>query len=106
MQLQESIFLTPKIFEIIKILKPSWRNELEITDSLQMLLEEGNKITYDIITDYWKDTGTPEDIINANKEILKNMNSSFKGEKEENVKIEGNVIIGIRDKNKKKLSDK
>jgi glucose-1-phosphate thymidylyltransferase len=94
-------FLTPKIFEIIKILKPSWRNELEITDSLQMLLEEGNKITYDIITDYWKDTGTPEDIINANKEILKNMNSSFKGEKEENVKIEGNVIIGIGTKIKK-----
>ncbi len=64
-------FLTPKIFDIIERLKPSWRNELEITDALQMLLEEGNKITYDIITDYWKDTGTPEDIINANKEILK-----------------------------------
>ncbi|EIJ66909.1 glucose-1-phosphate thymidylyltransferase [Candidatus Nitrosopumilus salaria BD31] len=87
-------FLTPKIFEIIKRVKPSWRNELEITDALQMLLEEGNKITYDIITDYWKDTGTPEDIINANKEILKNMKSSNKGKKEENVSINGNVIIG------------
>ncbi len=87
-------FLTPKIFEIIKRLKPSWRNELEITDALQMLLEEGNKITYDTITDYWKDTGTPEDIINANKEILKNMSSSNKGKKEENVSINGNVIIG------------
>ena len=49
-----------------------------------MLLQEGNKIIYHTITDYWKDTGTPEDIINANKEILKNMKSSFKGEKEEN----------------------
>lgn len=87
-------FLTPKIFEIIKRVKPSWRNELEITDALQMLLEEGNKITYDTITDYWKDTGTPEDIINANKEILKNMKSSNKGKKEENVSINGNVIIG------------
>ncbi len=87
-------FLTPKIFEIIKRLKPSWRNELEITDALQILLEEGNKITYDTITDYWKDTGTPEDIIHANKEILKNMGSSFKGEKEENVSINGNVIVG------------
>jgi len=88
-------FLTPKIFNVIKKLKPSWRNELEITDALQILLEEGNKITYDTITDYWKDTGTPEDIINANKEILKNMNSSFQGIKEENVKIEGNVIVGV-----------
>ena len=87
-------FLTPKIFEIIKRLKPSWRNELEITDALQMLLEEGNKITYDTITDYWKDTGTPEDILNANKEILKNLKSSFEGQKENNVMIEGNVIVG------------
>ena len=87
-------FLTPKIFDIIKELKPSWRNELEITDALQMLLEKGNKITYDTITDYWKDTGTPEDIINANKEILKNLDSSFDGKKEENVAIDGNVIVG------------
>ena len=87
-------FLTPKIFEIIERLKPSWRNELEITDALQMLLEEGNKITYDTITDYWKDTGTPEDIINANKEILKNMDPLFEGEKESDVEISGKVIVG------------
>jgi glucose-1-phosphate thymidylyltransferase len=94
-------FLTPKIFEIIKRLKPSWRNELEITDALQMLLQEGNKITYYTITDYWKDTGTPEDIINANKEILKHMKPSFKGEKEENVEINGNIIVGFGTKIKK-----
>ena len=88
-------FLTPKIFDVIKRLKPSWRNELEITDALQMLLEEGNKITYHTITDYWKDTGTPEDIINANKEILKNMNSSLNGKVDENVTISGNVSIGF-----------
>ena len=33
-------FLTPIIFDIIKRLKPSWRNELEITDALDMLLNE------------------------------------------------------------------
>jgi glucose-1-phosphate thymidylyltransferase len=88
-------FLTPKIFDVINRLKPSWRNELEITDALQMLLEEGNKITYHTITDYWKDTGTPEDIINANKEILKNMNSSLNGKIGENVSINGNVSIGF-----------
>jgi glucose-1-phosphate thymidylyltransferase len=86
-------FLTPKIFQIFKKLKPSWRNELEITDALQMLLEEGNKITYHTITDYWKDTGTPEDIINANKEILTNMEPFFHGVKEENVIINGKVIV-------------
>mgnify|MGYP003978631119 CR=1 FL=1 len=87
-------FLTPKIFEIIKRLKPSWRNELEITDALQMLLEEGNKITYDTITDYWKDTGTPEDILHANKILIEDMESYNQGLIEEGVSTNGKIMIG------------
>lgn len=86
--------LTPTIFDIINRLKPSWRNEYEITDALQMLLEENYKITYDMITDYWKDTGTPHDIIHANEVILSSMKPYFYGKKEENVLITGNVMIG------------
>ena len=87
-------FLTPKIFEIISRLKPSQRNELEITDALQMLLSEKNKIKYYMITDYWKDTGTPEDIIFANSEILKNMKPFFLGKKDDQTEISGNIMIG------------
>jgi glucose-1-phosphate thymidylyltransferase len=86
--------LTPKIFDVIDRLKPSWRNELEITDALHMLLEEKNKITYNMITDYWKDTGTPEDIINANEAILEKMTPYFHAKKEDGVSIEGKVMIG------------
>ncbi|MHA7733125.1 glucose-1-phosphate thymidylyltransferase [Nitrosopumilus sp. S6] len=87
-------FLTPKIFDVISRLKPSWRNELEITDALQMLLSEGNKIKYYMITDYWKDTGTPQDIIFANSEILKNMTPYFDAKKEENIELNGNIMVG------------
>lgn len=87
-------FLTSKIFDVIERLKPSWRNELEITDALHMLLKENNKITYDIITDYWKDTGTPEDIIHANGAILEKMKPYFFGKKEDGVTIKGNVMVG------------
>jgi len=87
-------FLTPLIFEIIKDLKPSWRNELEITDALDQLLKMNKKISHHIITDYWKDTGTPEDIIHANRVILEKMKSFDKGEKEIEVKVSGNVMIG------------
>jgi len=87
-------FLTPIIFDVIKRLKPSWRNELEITDALDMLLNEKYPITYKMITDYWKDTGTPEDIINANKAILENIIPEFKGKKESTVSIEGKVSVG------------
>lgn len=87
-------FLTPLIFDIIQRLKPSWRNEYEITDALQMLLQEGYKITYDMVTDYWKDTGTPQDIIHANEVLLQSMQPYFSGSKEDGASISGNVMIG------------
>ena len=97
--------LTPKIFEVIDNLKPSWRNELEITDALDNLLKQNNNISFEKITDYWKDTGTPEDIIHANGEIIKNMLLSSEGRVEDqiigeetviesNVEIKGPVVIG------------
>ena len=82
-------FLTPYIFEIIRKLKPSWRNELEIADALQMLIEEGKEIIFDKITDFWKDTGTPNDIIDANKFILENMKT-----KKENMILNQKIIVG------------
>jgi len=87
-------FLTPYIFEVIKKLKPSWRNELEIADALQILIEEQKEIIYETITDFWKDTGTPDDIIEANKFLLEKMQESFKGKKEEDVILEGKVMVG------------
>ena len=87
-------FLTPVIFDIIKRLKPSQRNELEITDALDMLLNENHIITYNMITDYWKDTGTPEDIIHANGIILKNLSAYFDGKNDGTNVIQGNVMVG------------
>ena len=87
-------FLTTKIFEIFSRVKPSWRNELEITDALQMMLEEHNIVNFEMITDYWKDTGTPDDIIHANGEVLKNMKPYLSGKKENGSEISGNAMIG------------
>ena len=87
-------FLTPLIFDLIDKLKPSWRNELEIVDALQMLLDINHKVRHFMITDFWKDTGTPEDILQANTTILENMQPYFYGTKEDDVMIEGDVMIG------------
>lgn len=84
----------PSVFDYIKKLKPSWRNELEITDTLQMMLEDNQKIIYNTVKENWKDTGTPKDIIQANHIILSKMIPQFNGIKEKNVIIEGNVLIG------------
>lgn len=95
-------FLTPKIFEIIKELKPSWRGELEITEALQLLMDAGLIIDHDFVTGWWKDTGTPKDILHANKLILESMTKNdddgiFIGTNciiESGTKIIGPVIIG------------
>jgi len=86
-------FLTPHIFQIIKKLKPSWRNELEIADALQMLIQEKKELIFETITDYWKDTGTPKDIIEANRKILENMKEFDKSERNESVVSEGKIMI-------------
>ena len=98
--------LTPMIFDIIDNLNPSRRNELEITDALDNLLKQNNNISYEKITDYWKDTGTPEDILHANGEIIAkhpefvrrhDSRKVILGEDSQidsDVKIEGPVIIG------------
>ena len=87
-------FLSPLIFDIIEKLEPSWRNELEIADALQMLIQNGKKIDYDIITDFWKDTGTPEDILLANKTILEKITSTIDGKIENQDYISGNILLG------------
>lgn len=66
-------FFNKKIFRIIEKLKPSWRGELEVTDALQLSLENGHSVLFETVTGWWKDTGTPEDILDANKLILETL---------------------------------
>jgi glucose-1-phosphate thymidylyltransferase len=87
-------FLSPKIFDIIDKLKPSWRGELEITDALDLLLKEENKIEYDTVTGWWKDTGTPEDIIHANKLVLDSIGTENQFLIDSDSQIKNNIVIG------------
>lgn len=87
-------FLTPKIFDVIDTLKPSWRGELEITDALDLLIHNNDKIKYDIVTGWWKDTGTPEDIIHANKLVLDSIGTINSFLIDVDSKIEDGIIIG------------
>lgn len=87
-------FLTPKIFDIIDNLRPSWRGELEITDALDMLMNQGNKIEYDTVTGWWKDTGTPEDIIHANKLVLDSIGTENQFLIDEDSTIKNDIVIG------------
>jgi glucose-1-phosphate thymidylyltransferase len=68
-------YLTPVAFQYIKNLRPSWRGELEITDMLQNMLTDGKNVGYEFIDGWWKDTGTPDDILTANQLVLDKLQS-------------------------------
>jgi glucose-1-phosphate thymidylyltransferase len=87
-------FLTPTIFKIIRKLKPSLRGELEITEALQGLLDSGFKVGYKFVTGWWKDTGTMEDILEANRLVLDDLKKKIEGTVEEKTSIQGRVAIG------------
>lgn len=86
-------FFTPLIFKMIKELKPSRRGELEITEALQLLLKEGYSVGYRKVEGWWKDTGTVEDILEANILVLDEMEAKQEAKVEEGC-IQGRVSIG------------
>jgi len=82
-----------KIFDAIDTLRPSWRGELEITDAIQGLLEMGLEVSSHIISGWWKDTGRPEDILEANHLVLSDLNSYNRGRFEDEVVATGKIAI-------------
>ena len=88
-------FFTSCIFDAIKRIKPSWRDELEITDAISELLSSQKyKIASFFVDGWWDDTGTADDILKANRYILDNELKSLNlGRVEGGVSIEERVYI-------------
>ncbi len=87
-------FLTSKIFDVIDRLKPSARGELEITEALQLLMDENNIVSFDTVTGWWKDTGTPEDILHANQLVLDSIGKENQFVIDKDATIKDNIVIG------------
>lgn len=82
------------IFGFIDRTQPSVRKELEITDSIQMLIDSGAAVGYSPLEDSWIDIGYPWDLLKANEYLLKTLKGSCQGTVEPNVTIKGEVAIG------------
>jgi glucose-1-phosphate thymidylyltransferase len=84
---------TPVIFEAARAIEPSWRDELEITDAIQRLIDQGLRVESHQVTGWWKDTGQVEDLLEANRLILEDLEAVNDGELVDS-RIEGRVAIG------------
>ena len=81
------------IFDSVKRIKPSFRNELEITDAIQDLIDRGLTVTPHLVDGWWKDTGKLEDMLEANRLILDTFETRVEGSVDAESRIEGKVVI-------------
>jgi glucose-1-phosphate thymidylyltransferase len=82
----------PPIFDAARSIEPSWRGELEITDAIQSLIDGGRRVESHIVSGWWKDTGHLEDLLEANRLVLEDLESRVDGELEDS-RIEGRVVV-------------
>ena len=83
---------TPAIFEAARSIEPSWRGELEITDAIQALVDRGLRVDPHIVHGWWKDTGQVQDMLEANRLILDDLDERIDGELIDS-RVEGRVVI-------------
>ncbi|MBI2842035.1 MAG: glucose-1-phosphate thymidylyltransferase [Armatimonadetes bacterium] len=81
------------IFKAVNAIKPSARGELEITDAIQYLIEKDYAVHWHLITGWWKDTGKLEDLLEANRLVLENIETRIEGRVDESSCTDGRVIV-------------
>ncbi len=81
------------VFEAVRAIRPSSRNELEITDAIQYLIDRGLEVRPHIVDGWWKDTGKLEDMLEANRLILDTIQRRVEGSVDAESRIEGKVIV-------------
>ncbi len=82
----------PEIFAAAKSIEPSARGELEITDAIDALIDGGKRVEPHIVRGWWKDTGRLEDMLEANRLVLEDLEERFDGELVDS-EVEGKVVI-------------
>jgi glucose-1-phosphate thymidylyltransferase len=75
-----------------RMIQPSARGELEITDAIQRLVDDGRRVEPHIVKGWWKDTGRLEDMLAANRLVLDTIHTRLDGELVDS-QVEGRVVI-------------
>ena len=86
-------FFRPSIFYAIANIKPSYRNELEITDAVDFLIQQDRPVEYYLIKSWGNDIGTPENMLKGNQALLNGISNCIDSKMNDSVKIKGKIII-------------
>ncbi len=81
------------IHEAVAAIEPSPRGELEITDAIQWLIDQGHRVRHEILDGWWKDTGKLDPLLEGNRLILETLDPEILGEVDEASNVEGRVVV-------------
>jgi len=83
---------TPAVHGAARAIQPSGRGELEITDAIQRLVDQGLRVEPHIVRGWWKDTGRLEDMLAANRLVLDTIQARVEGTLVDS-QVDGRVVI-------------
>jgi len=83
---------TPAVLDAARAIEPSARGELEITDAIQRLVDSGLRVDPHVVHGWWKDTGQVQDMLEANRLILDDLEERLDGEIVDS-RVEGRVVV-------------
>lgn len=84
---------TPAIHEAVAAIEPSGRGELEITDAIQWLIDNGWRVRHDLLDGWWLDTGKKDPLLESNRRVLESLDERIEGEVDEDSRIDGRVVV-------------
>ena len=85
---------TPAILEAAKRIEPSGRGELEITDAIQWLIDDGQTVRASMVEGWWLDTGKKDELLDANRIVLGSMKRRIDGTIDAASTVSGEVVLG------------
>ncbi len=86
-------FFDARVFDAIGRIQPSARGELEITDTIQRLIDDGLDVRAQVIAGRWVDTGRHDDLLEANHLMLEDLQPALEGSHDDSTTIQGRVVL-------------
>src|SRR5690606_8487964 len=81
------------IHEAVRAIKPSGRGELEITDAIQWLIDQGFVVRHELLHGWWIDTGKKDPLLDCNRVVLDTLEPMVAGTVDETSRVAGRVVI-------------
>jgi glucose-1-phosphate thymidylyltransferase len=83
------------VHDAVRAISPSWRDELEITDAIQWLIDNGHRVNHEVLDGWWIDTGKKDPLLQCNRLVLETIETLIEGTVDAASSIEGRVVLEV-----------